>query len=137
MNGHSLPHPTRPAKPGMMTPPWKSNPSRARKVRPVLSIRDDGSGELRYEVADRSGASLGFTSHIWSPLSSAPSFKRNTREQRWADATTLERPSDMQVRYAHEWGASDVFDIGDLQPWAPTVEDVPAESPLRVDLREP
>lgn len=116
---------------------WNSNPSRKRRVRPVVRIIDDGWGVFCFEVADvKSGDSLGFTRQSRSPLNSAPKFKRSTRELRWADDSTLERPSDWQVRIGGEWGEVDVYDIADLRPWPHTIEPLPESSPLPVELRE-
>ena len=115
---------------------WKSNPSRKRRVRPVVRINDDGWGDLCFEVADtRSGDSLGFTRPVRSPLNSAPKFKRSTREMRWTDDSTIERPSDWQVRIGTDWGELDTFDIEDLRPWKDVSDTTPARSPLPVVVR--
>lgn len=116
--------------------PWKSNPSRKRRVRPVVRIKDDGLGDLAIEVADaRTGVPLGFTRSVRSPLNSVQKLKRSTREMRWADDSTLERPSDWQVRTGTDWGKLDAFDIGDLRPWQEASDAASADSPLPVVVR--
>jgi hypothetical protein len=54
---------------------------------------------------------------------------------RWADDSTLERPSDRQVRIGTDWRELDTFDIEDLRPWKDVSDTTPARSPLSVVVR--
>lgn len=99
-----------------MVGPWKSNPSRKRRVRPVAHIADDGWGRLSYEVADsRSGATLGFTRLMPITLNSLPQFKRAIGFTRWRDERTLEREESWLRHVGQREDELQLFDIEELE----------------------
>lgn len=121
-----------------MTGPWKTNPQRTRRARPVARITDEGWSELCFEVADaKSGHALGFSRAVRSPANSLPKFNRSARESRWADETTIERPDGWQTRLVSDWGKVDAFDADALRPWPPVTYPMAARSPLPIETTEP
>lgn len=118
-----------------MAGPWKTDRSRKRRARPVARISDDGWSELCFEIVDaRDDTHLGYTSTVVSALNALPVFKRDAREFRWADASTIERPHDWQARSIDEWGQLDTFNVDDLRPWPEVVLPVPDRSPFPIRL---
>lgn len=118
-----------------MAGPWKTDRSRKRRARPVARICDEGWSELCFEIVDaRTDKHLGYTSTVVSALNSLPGFKRFASEFRWANASTIERPHDWQVRHIGDWGRLDTFDVDDLHPWPEVLLPVPDHAPLPIHL---
>lgn len=118
-----------------MAGPWKTDRSRRRRARLVARICDEGWSDLCFEIVDaRTDTRLGFTSTVVSAINSMYGFKRSATEFRWADASTIERPHDWQMRYLPDWGQLDTFDVEDLRPWPEVHLPVPDRAPLPIRL---